>query len=119
MARGKTSGKSGNPNTPTEAARYMSGPGFGLLFLASVYGEEEDGDRRKKLERILTKAVEFTGKAQTNRGGWGHVSPPGGGDFPEGAPTITQAPGPRAARTRRLLGPKTITDDSHKDLEES
>ena len=44
----------GNPNNPGEAGRYMYGHGFGLLFLACVYGEEEDGDRRKKLEEILT-----------------------------------------------------------------
>ena len=78
------------PDQPTEAQRYMYGHGFGLLFLSSVYGEEEDGDRRKKLEKILTKAVEFTGKAQTNRGGWGYVSAHDGSDFDEGSVTITQ-----------------------------
>ena len=49
----------GNPNIPGEAGRYMYGHGFALLFLACVYGEEEDGDRRKKLEDILTRAVKF------------------------------------------------------------
>ena len=56
MDRSQPNGLIGNPNNPTEAARYMYGHGFGLLFLASVYGEEEDGDRRQKLEKILTKA---------------------------------------------------------------
>src|SRR5579862_7599561 len=60
----------GNPNVPGEAGRYMYGHGFAMLFLASVYGEEEDGDRRKRLEDVLTKAVKFTRDAQTNRGGW-------------------------------------------------
>src|SRR5215472_2420107 len=49
--------------------RNMYGHGFATLFLASVYGEEEDGERRKKLEDILTRAVLFIGKAQTTRGG--------------------------------------------------
>ena len=55
MDRAQPNGLIGNPNNPTEAGRYMYGHGFGMLFLASVYGEEEDGDRRKKLEEILTK----------------------------------------------------------------
>src|SRR5713226_6087713 len=33
-----------------EAGRYMHGHGYALLFMASVYGEEEDGDSRRKLE---------------------------------------------------------------------
>ena len=90
MDRAQNSGLIGNPNNPTEAARYMYGHGFGLLFLASVYGEEEDADRRKKLEKLLTKAVEFTRKAQTTRGGWGYVSAADGSDFHEGSVTITQ-----------------------------
>ena len=60
MDRSQPNGMIGNPNNPTEAGRYMYGHGFGLLFLVCVYGEEEDGDRRKKLEDILTKAVKFT-----------------------------------------------------------
>src|SRR5207237_173733 len=74
MERSQRNGLIGNPNNPTEAPRYMYGHGFGMLFLAQVYGEEEDGERRKKLEDILTRAVEFCGKAQTPRGGWGYVS---------------------------------------------
>src|SRR5947209_499051 len=73
MERSQRNGLLGNPNNPTESARYMYGHGYGMLFLAQVYGEEEDNDRRKKREQILTKAVEFTGKSQTNRGGWGYV----------------------------------------------
>ena len=89
----------GNPNNPTEASRYMYGHGFGMLFLASVYGEEEDGDRRKKLEDVLTRAVEFCGKAQTNRGGWGYVSAADGNGFDEGSVTITQMQGLRLPAT--------------------
>src|SRR5436305_279961 len=85
MERSQRNGLLGNPNNPTEAARYIYGHGYGILFLSQVYGEEEDNDRRKKLEQILTKAVEFTGKAQTNRGGWGYVSAAAGYQklFPE------------------------------------
>lgn len=110
-------GMIGNPNNPTEASRYMYGHGFGMLFLASVYGEEEDVDRRKKLEEVLTKAVEFCGKAQTNRGGWGYVSAADGGGFDEGSVTITQMQGLRAARNAGIVVPKSVIDNATKYLE--
>ena len=40
----------GNLQNPTESSRYLYGHGFGTMFLASVYGEEEDKDQREKLE---------------------------------------------------------------------
>src|SRR6476646_8356222 len=119
MERSQPNGLLGNPNNPTEASRYMYGHGFGLLFLASVYGEEEDADRRKKLEKILTKAVEFTGKAQTTRGGWGYVSAADSSDFDEGSVTITQLQGLRAARNAGIVVPKSIIDKAVKYLEDS
>jgi hypothetical protein len=119
MDRTQANGLIGNPNNPTEAARYMYGHGFGLLFLSCVYGEEEDGDRRKKLEQKLTKAVEFTGKAQTDRGGWGYLSAADGGGFDEGSVTITQLQGLRAARNAGIVVPKSIIDKAVKYLQDS
>jgi hypothetical protein len=119
MDRAQPNGLIGNPNNPTEAARYMYGHGFGMLFLASVYGEEEDGDRRRKLEKILTKGAEFTGKAQTDRGGWGYVSAVDGGNFDEGSVTITQLQGLRAARNAGIVVPKSIIDKANKYLKDS
>jgi hypothetical protein len=110
MERSQRNGLLGNPNNPTEAARYMYGHGYGMLFLAQVYGEEEDGERRRKLEQILTKAVQFCGKAQTNRGGWGYVSAADGNGFDEGSVTITQMQGLRAARNAGVVVPKGILD---------
>lgn len=115
--RSQRSGLIGNPNNPTEAGRYMYGHGFSLLFLSSVYGEEEDGDRRKKLEDVLTRAVQFCGKAQTDRGGWGYVSSADGGGFDEGSVTITQVQALRAARNAGIVVPKEIIDKAHKYLE--
>lgn len=116
MQRAQPNGMLGNPNNPTEASRYTYGHGFGLLFLASVYGEEEDQDRRKRLEKILKKAVEFTGHAQTNRGGWGYVSAKDGNNFDEGSTTITQLQAVRAARNAGIPVPKEIIDRSVKYL---
>jgi Prenyltransferase and squalene oxidase repeat len=110
MDRCQRNGLIGNPNNPSESARYMYGHGYSLLFLAQIYGEEEDNDRRKKLEGILTRAVEFTGKAQTSRGGWGYVSSADGGGFDEGSVTITQVQALRAARNAGIAVPKGIID---------
>jgi len=117
MERSQRNGLLGNPNNPTESMRYMYGHGYSLLFLAQVYGEEEDGDRRRKLEDILTRAVTFTGKAQTPRGGWGYVSSADGGGFDEGSVTITQVQALRAARNAGIAVPKSIIDNAHKYLE--
>ena len=37
-----------------------------MLFLSQVLGEEEDESRRKELVDVLTRAVSFTGQAQTD-----------------------------------------------------
>jgi hypothetical protein len=118
MARSQPNGLLGTPNNPNEAGRYMYGHGFGLLFLASVYGEEEEPDRRRKLEDILTRAVQFSGKAQTSRGGWGYVSAADGGNFDEGSVTITQMQAVRAARNAGIVVPKEIIDKGIKYLKD-
>ncbi len=116
MQRSQPNGLLGNPNNPTESSRYTYGHGFGLLFLASVYGEEEDMERRKKLETMLKKAVEFCGKAQTDKGGWGYVSAKEGGNFDEGSTTITQLQALRAAKNAGIPVPKEIIDNAIKYL---
>jgi len=119
MVRAQPNGLLGNPNNPTESSRYMYGHGFGLLFLSSVYGEEDDADRRKKLEVILKKAVEFTSNAQTDKGGWGYVSSAEGGNFDEGSVTITQMQALRAARNAGVPVPKKTIDNAIDYLKKS
>ena len=46
--------------------RYTYGHGFSMLFLSQVYGEEEDAQRRAELKKVLIKAVQFSGEAQTS-----------------------------------------------------
>ncbi|MBY0523361.1 MAG: terpene cyclase/mutase family protein [Gemmataceae bacterium] len=115
----RPNGLIGNPNNPIEMQRYMYGHGYGLLFLASVYGEEEDQDRRKKLEDLLTKSVDFCGKAQTSIGGWGYVSAADGNNFDEGSVTITQMQALRAARNAGIVVPKSVIDKARDYLEKS
>ncbi|MGA2617788.1 MAG: prenyltransferase/squalene oxidase repeat-containing protein [Thermoguttaceae bacterium] len=95
---------------PLHDDRYTYGHGFSMLFLSQVLGEEEDLDRRKELIDVLSRAVEFTGRAQTKAGGWGYVSARDGGDFDEGSTTITQVQGLRGCRNAGIPVPKEIID---------
>jgi len=117
VERSQRNGLIGNPNNPTETDRYMYGHGFSLLFLSCAYGEEEDGERRKKLEDVLTKAVDFCSKAQTARGGWGYVSSADGNGFDEGSVTITQVQALRAARNAGIVVPKETINKAQEYLE--
>jgi hypothetical protein len=96
--KGQRNGLIGNPDHPSEAGRYMYGHGFGMLFLASVYGEEDDRERRERLKDILTRAAVYTGNAQSSHGGWFYSSAKDGHDQDEGSVTVTQMQGLRACR---------------------
>jgi hypothetical protein len=119
LERVQRNGLIGNPHVTAEGGRYMYGHGFALLFLSQIYGEEEDLDRRKKLEAVLTKAVEFTGRAQSTLGGWYYTSAADGHDQDEGSVTVTQLQALRAARNAGIVVPKGIIDKAVKYLRDS
>jgi hypothetical protein len=119
MARSMPNGMIGNPNIPGEAGRYMYGHGFSMLFLSSVVGEEEEGDRRRRLVDILERGAKFSHSAQTNRGGWGYVSAREGSNFDEGSVTITQVQGLRAARNAGIIVPQEAITMARKYLNDS
>ncbi|MEM9585668.1 MAG: prenyltransferase/squalene oxidase repeat-containing protein [Planctomycetota bacterium] len=95
ISKSRANGLIGDPTTDN---RYTYGHGFSMLFLSQVLGEEGLLDRREELVEVLTKAVEFSGQAQTDAGGWGYVSAKEGRDFDEGSTTITQVQGLRGCR---------------------
>src|SRR5689334_18516785 len=103
---GGRDGLIGNPDNPTEAGRYMYGHGFATLFLASIYGDEDDKDRRERLKDILTRAVKYIANAQSTQGGWYYTSKLEGGDHDEGSVTITQVQALRACRNGGIPVPK-------------
>ncbi len=107
VSRSQTNGLIGDPQRDD---RYTYGHGFAMLFLSQVLGEEEDESRRRELADILSRAVEFTGRAQTRAGGWGYVSAKDGHGFDEGSTTITQVQGLRGCRNAGVAVPKEIID---------
>ena len=107
ISRSRPNGLIGDPKTDD---RYTYGHGFSMLFLSQVLGEEEDIHRREELIRVLEKAVEFSGRAQTPDGGWGYVSAKDGNNFDEGSTTITQVQGLRGCRNAGIPVPKEIID---------
>ncbi|QDU19510.1 prenyltransferase/squalene oxidase repeat-containing protein [Urbifossiella limnaea] len=127
--RVRENGLIGDPNNPTETQRYMYGQGFGTLFLACCYGEEEDVAQRKRLEAVVTKAIDFIARAQTRKthrkaegreveiGGWGYVSATDNNSFDEGSVTITQLQALRAARNAGIKVPKETIDKALAYLE--
>ena len=107
VGRSRVNGLIGDPKSDD---RYTYGHGFSMLFLSQVLGEEEDERRREELVRVLTKAVEFSGRAQTSDGGWGYVSAKDGNNFDEGSTTITQVQGLRGCRNAGIPVPREIID---------
>jgi hypothetical protein len=95
---------------PASDDRYTYGHGFSMLFLSQLLGEEEDERRREELVGVLSRAVEFSGRAQTKDGGWGYVSAKDGNDFDEGSTTITQVQGLRGCRNAGIPVPREIID---------
>ena len=111
ISRSRSNGLIGDP---LRDDRYTYGHGYSMLFLSQVLGEEEDESRRKELIDVLSRAVVFTGQAQTAAGGWGYVSAKDGSDFDEGSTTITQVQGLRGCRNAGISVPKEIVDKAVK-----
>ena len=89
-----------------EEGRSMYGHGFATMFLAQVYGMEEDRERQERLHRLLTKAVELIARAQSSYGGW-YYTPDSNAD--EGSVTVTQMQALRACRSAGIAVPaKTV-----------
>ncbi len=107
ISRSRPSGLIGDPQ---QDDRYTYGHGFAMLFLSQVLGEEDDEIRRRELVDVLSRAVEFSARAQTSSGGWGYVSAADGQDFDEGSTTVTQVQGLRGCRDVGLAVPKDVID---------
>ncbi len=111
LSRSRSNGLIGDP---VRDNRYTYGHGFSMLFLSQVLGEEEDLQRRERIIDVLTRAVTFSGQAQTAAGGWGYVSARDGNGFDEGSTTITQVQGLRGCRNAGIPVPAEIIEKAVK-----
>ena len=93
--------------TPDSDGKPMFGHGFATLFLASIYGMEEDVHRQDQLHGVLTRAVRLTVRAQSGTGGW-YYTPDSGQD--EGSVTVTQMQALRACRMVGIVVDKRAID---------
>src|SRR5947209_4220777 len=116
LRHSQPNGLIGEVNAPNQGLGYLYGHGFSILFLSQLYGEEDDPEMRRKLEDLLTRAVDFSYKAQTSRGGWGYISAKDGNDFDEGSVSITQVQALRAARNAGIVVPNRAIDMTHEYL---
>lgn len=114
VSRSRANGLIGDP---VNDDRYTYGHGYSMLFLSQVLGEEEDATRRKELIDVLNRAVLFTGRAQTEEGGWGYLSARDGQGFDEGSTTITQVQGLRGCRNAGIAVPKEIIEKAIKYID--
>jgi squalene cyclase len=94
-------------SVPSEEGRSMYGHGFATLFLASVFGMEEDVREQEKLKRVLDKAVGLIASAQSSAGGWIYT-PDSNSD--EGSVTVTQIQALRACRMAGIVVDKKTVD---------
>jgi hypothetical protein len=119
VVRSQPNGLIGNPNNPAEAEESLDAHGRALAFLASVYGEEEDADRRRKVRQVLTRGVDFSVSAQTPAGGWGRRPRGSDKDKDEAdiAATVVQLQGLRAAHAAGIAVPREVLEQARAYLE--
>ena len=94
----------------------MYGHGFSMLFLAQVYGMEEDQNRQRRLRTALERGIKLIARSQSRDGGWLYT-PDAQGD--EGSVTITQVQALRACRNAGLHVPKKTIDLAIRYIERS
>jgi hypothetical protein len=112
LAHRQRNGLIGNPTDPVEGqGRSLLGHAHALTFLAEVYGEEENADRRKQLAAALERAVAFAVTAQGKQGGWGDAAAEAKDQANVGV-TICMLRGLRAVRNAGLPVPRTCTDEA-------
>ncbi len=99
--------RTGVVSVAQEEGRSMYGHGFATLYLASVYGMEEDTRKQERLKKVLDKAVELISASQSAAGGWLYT-PDSNGD--EGSVTVTQVQALRACRMAGIVVDKRTVD---------
>ncbi|MEM1354107.1 MAG: prenyltransferase/squalene oxidase repeat-containing protein [Planctomycetota bacterium] len=97
----------------SENGRTMYPHGFGLMFLACVYGMENDPAVRERLKKVIDDGIVLVSQAQSPAGGWYYT--PNSGD--EGSVTVTQLQALKAASNAGFVVPQDTIDKAIRYLE--
>jgi hypothetical protein len=100
----------------SETTRYMEGHGLATIFLVGALEEGRLGERQKKLNVVLAKAVSYIVKAQSSQGGWYHTSKVEGHDFDDPLVTVIQMQALMAAGTVGISFPDERFSDAREYL---
>jgi hypothetical protein len=111
LLRAEVPGHEGMITSLSEASnRSMYGHGFAMLFLAEVYGMEEDENLAAKIRKRLEEGVKLTAKGQSPRGGWYYTPAMGQAGQDEGSVTVTAVQALRAAKNAGIAVDKSIIE---------
>jgi hypothetical protein len=119
VSQAQPNGLIADARNAAESMRPLFGHGYAMLFLANIYGSENNRALQKKLEDVLTRAARYSRQAQTVRGGWGYCEARAGGGFDEVSGTVVQVQALRAVRDAGILVPKDAIPDALRYLEHS
>jgi hypothetical protein len=99
-----------------EESRSMYGHGFSTLFLAQLYGMEDDPLRQRRIHGVLQRSVKLIDRSQSSLGGW-YYTPTSGRD--EGSVTVTQLQALRACRNVGITVSKEVIENALGYLDKS
>jgi hypothetical protein len=107
----------GTLDIPGDSGRYLFGHGYAVTFLSMVL-DGLDAEMRRRAKDVLNRAVQFSVRAQTKRGGWGYVSAKEGSDFDEGASSMVHIQALRAAQAAGIPVPAAALKSAFKYAED-
>lgn len=85
----------------TESTRPVPAHAHAVLFLACAYDVDDDSARRKRVRKLLERAVEYAGETQSPRGGWSLFPARGNAGFDDSSTTVMML---HALLTARRVG---------------
>ncbi len=94
---------------PRGDSRPMYSHAFSMTFLATVFGQEGDRERRERIREALRKGITLCRGAQSPDGGWGYHA---NWEDPEGTLVVTQLMGLRACREAGIPVSKSTIDSA-------
>ena len=101
---------------PNGEYRPMYSHAFAMTFLATVFGQEGGGERRKRIRDALRRGINLCRRAQSPDGGWGYYA---NYEDPEGTLVVTQLMGLRACREAGIPVSKRMIENAIQFIRDS